>query len=61
MDSDGEEGPSRHVVNLGGRMGAPRDRLAEWARFMILLYLNHDIAFPSPTLAKAGDGAAHGA
>ena len=26
-----------------------------------LLYLNHDIAFPSPALAKAGDGAVHGA
>ena len=26
-----------------------------------LLYLNHDIAFPSPTLTKAGDGAVHGA
>ena len=25
----------------------------------VLLYLNHDIAFPSPTLAKAGDGAVH--
>ena len=24
------------------------------------LYLNHDIAFPSPTLTKAGDGAVHG-
>ena len=22
----------------------------------VLLYLNHDIAFPSPTLTKAGDG-----
>ena len=32
-----------------------------WARFMILLYLDCDIAFPSPTLAKVGDGAAHGA
>ena len=28
---------------------------------MILLYLDCDIAFPSPTLAKGGDGAAHGA
>ena len=26
-----------------------------------LLYLNHDIAFPSPTLTKADDGAVHGA
>ena len=25
-----------------------------------LLYLNHDIAFPSPILAKADDGAVHG-
>ena len=28
---------------------------------MILLCLDCDIAFPSPTLAKVGDGAAHGA
>ncbi len=27
---------------------------------MILLCLDCDIAFPSPTLAKVGDGAAHG-
>ena len=26
-----------------------------------LLYLNRDITFPSPTMAKAGDGARHGA
>ena len=25
-----------------------------------LLYLNHDIAFPSPTLVKVGDGAVNG-
>ena len=25
-----------------------------------LLYLNHDIGYPSPALAKAGDGAVHG-
>ena len=31
------------------------------ARLMILLYLDCDIAFPSPTLAKVGDGAVHGA
>ena len=30
-------------------------------RLMILLYLNHDIGYPSPALAKAGDGAVHGA
>ena len=28
---------------------------------MILLYLDCDIAFPSPAFARAGDGAAHGA
>ena len=28
---------------------------------LLLLYLNHDIGFPSPTLAKVGDGAVHGA
>ena len=26
----------------------------------VLLYLNHDIAFPSPVLTKVGDGAVHG-
>ncbi len=25
-----------------------------------LLYLNRDIGYPSPALAKAGDGAVHG-
>ena len=32
-----------------------------WVHLMILLCLDCDIAFPSPTLAKVGDGAAHGA
>ena len=32
-----------------------------WVRLMILLYLDCDIAFPSPAFARAGDGAAHGA
>ena len=27
---------------------------------LLLLYLKHDIAFPSPTLTKADDGAVHG-
>ena len=29
-----------------------------WVRLMILLYLDCDIAFPSPAFARAGDGAA---
>ena len=29
-------------------------------RVIKLLYLNHDIGYPSPALAKAGDGAVHG-
>ena len=33
----------------------------ERVRLMILLYLDCDIAFPSPAFARAGDGAAHGA
>ena len=27
---------------------------------LLLLYLGHDIAFPSPTLTKAGTGVMHG-
>ena len=40
----------------------PSDFSAEGgSRVIKLLYLNHDIGYPSPALAKAGDGAVHGA
>ena len=50
--SPGDRGPSREHPSVSG----PR-RLVR--PLLLLLYLSHDISFPSPTLAKVGDGAVH--
>ena len=51
------------LSNCGGPLGYVPIGRSSWTRvrLMILLYLDCDIAFPSPAFARAGDGAAHGA
>ena len=44
-----------------GPVSKRRSNLGAASGLSLLLYLNHDIGFPSPTLAKVGDGAVHGA
>ena len=55
--------PPRRRRNEGGPKKETRtdDRAGSPPKRRKLPYLNHDIAFPPPTLAKAEDGAVHGA